>query len=259
MKIKQLLFLTLISIIIFSCQTPEKQASKVVDDFFNEIYNNGADKFNGSLKKSREVMNYSYVSSEMEELIENNFIGLPDKGTYKLTTEKKPDNTIIITSVGKSPGVLGRVLDTRHQFLVSKINGAWKIVDSYNLIGFNIDFRVVDTQWENYWDIKKSVILKEVMDNIKLEIVEKGYRPFYGGETVKGKLRLTNNSDYDIEGIDVIIEHFDKDGISVNTGETGVYDIIRSKGYREFNWYSSNCSKCVKQTFKIKFVEETIK
>jgi hypothetical protein len=195
----------------------------------------------------------------MKELIKNNFIRLPDKGTYKLTSEKRPDNTYLVTSTGKSQSILGRVVETQNQFIVSKLNGAWKITDSYNLIGFNINFRVVDTQWETYWDIKKAEILEEVKSNLKLEIVEEGYRPFFGGEFLKGKLRLNNNSDYDIEGTTVLIEHFDKNGISVNTDKTGVYDIIRSKGYREFNWYSSDCSKCVKQTFKIEFIEETIK
>jgi len=62
-----------------------------------------------------------------------------------------------------------------------------------------------------------------------------------------------------IRNIEVLIEHFDKDGISVNTDSKTIYDIIRSKGYREFEWYTSDCSKCNSQTFKIKFVDKTIK
>jgi hypothetical protein len=228
-----------------------------VENFFNEVYNNGADKFNGSLIKSREALNYSYVSQVMKELIRNNFMGIPEKGTYKLTSQKKPDNTIIVTSIGKSIALSGNMIETQKQFVLEEINGEWQITDSYGLIDFYLNFEVEDTQWETYWDLKKSRILNEVKDNLKLEIINYG-RPYFGN-VLKGDLRLVNNSNYDVKDIEVLIEHFDENGVSVNTSNASVYNVIRSKGYREFAWYTSNCAKCVNQTFNIKFVEETIK
>src|SRR5690606_6720849 len=131
------------------------------------------------------------------------------------------------------------------------------ISDSYNLIGFYLNFQVEDTQWQTYWDSKKSEILKEVIDNLKLEIITKGYKKY--DDAMAGELRLVNNSNYDLKNIEILIEHFDKDGVSVNTDNTYVSEVIRAKGYREFDWISFDCSKCNTQTFKIKYVLETIK
>lgn len=258
MKLRHLYIFTLLAITLNSCQSPEDKAIKIVDDFIKEVNNNGADKFNGSLRKSREALNYSYVTPEMEKLIRNNFMGIPEKETYKLTAEKKADNTIVVTSIGKATGFMGNVVEMQNQFLLKEINGQWKISDAHGLLAFYLNFQIEDTQWEAYWDLKKANILDEIMENVKLEVINKGYRSYFG-DGMKGNLKLINNSNYDIKGIEVLIEHFDKNGVSVNTDNAGVYDVIRSKGYREFNWYTSDCSKCASQTFAIKFVEETIK
>jgi len=69
---------------------------KVIDNFYNEFHEHGADKYQGSLKKSREALNYAYVSTEMEGLIRNNFVTIPKKETYKLTSVKKPDNSFFV-------------------------------------------------------------------------------------------------------------------------------------------------------------------
>jgi hypothetical protein len=258
MKLKQLYIFALTIISLSSCQSPEDKAIKLVDSFFNEVHNNGADKYNGSLKQSRAAMNYIYVTPELETIIRSNFIGIPEKETYKLTAQKKADDKIIVTCIGKGTGPFGNVVENENQFVVSKLNGEWKISDTYHVIGFNINFQVEDTQWGTYWDLKKAGILKEVIDNLKVEVIKKGYRSYFG-DALQGNLKLVNNSNYDLKGVEILIEHFDKNKISVNTDHTSVYDIIRAKGYREFNWYTSDCSKCATQTFEIKFVEETIK
>lgn len=258
MKYLKTYIFALLIITLNSCQKPEDQAMKVVDDFIKEVNNNGADKFNGSLKKSREALNYSFVTPEMEKHIRANFMGIPEKETYKLTAEKKADNTIIVTAIGKTTGAMGEVVEMQNQFLLTEINGQWKISDSYGLLAFYLNFQIEDTQWESYWDLKKVSILTEIMDNVKLVVINKGYRSYFG-DALKGNLKLINNSNYDIKGMEVLIEHFDNNGVSVNTDNASVYDVIRSKGYREFDWYTSDCSKCATQTFAIKFVEETIK
>lgn len=243
---------------VSSCTKPEDKAIDIVRNFFNEFYENGADKYGGSLKKSREVLDYSFVTTEMEKLIKNHFVMLPEKDNYQLTAERKTDDSVVVTSIGKANGPFGNIVEVRNQFLIKKIDGIWKITDSYNLIGYYLNFQVEDTQWQTYWDNKKSVILSEVIDNLKLEIISKG-KPTYSGRSREGELRLVNNSDYDVKNIEILIEHFDKNGISVNTDNEYVNDVIRSKGYREFDWYTSDCSKCSKQEFKIKYVLETIK
>jgi len=257
MKRKLFNLLVLVTITISSCQSPETDTMKVIDNFYNEINEHGADKYQGSLKKSREALNYAYVSTEMEGLIRNNFVTIPKKETYKLTSVKKTDNTFMVTATGNTSYVTGEVRKTAYYYTVSKINGEWKISDANNLINLNLNFQVEDTQWNQYWDIKKANILHEIMDNLKLEIIDKGYKIY--GDMMKGKLRLVNNSNYDLKGIEVLIEHYDKDGISVNTDKAYVYDVIRSKGYRELEWITLDCAKCETQQVKIKFVKETIK
>lgn len=259
MKLKHLYILALLAVTLNSCQSPEDKAIKVVENFFNEVYNNGADKYNGSLKQSRAALNYSFVTPELEAIIKNNFMNIPEKETYKLTAEKKADDKVIVTCIGKSRGLFGNEVENNNQFVVTKINGEWKISDTYHVIGFNITFEVEDTQWGTYWDLKKAGILKEVMDNLKLVVINAGYRSYYFSDVLKGDLRLVNNSNYDLKGVEILIEHFDKNGVSVNTDSKTVYDIIRAKGYREFDWLTSDCSKCATQKFTIKFVEETIK
>lgn len=247
-----------LTIALNSCQNPGKKAIEIVDHFYNEVYANGADNYGGSLKKSREVLDYSGVSTAMEKLIRNNFLGIPEKGTYRLTTEQKSDNNVIVTSIGKAPGLFGIVVETRNQFSVTKISGQWKIDDSFGLIGLFLNFSIEDTQWNTYWDIKKSKILKEVMDSLKLEIVKAGSKNYYG-DAMEGNLRIVNSSSYDLKDLEILIEHFDRNGKSVNTDDKFVFDIIRSKGYREFDWYTSDCENCYSQKFQIKFVRETIK
>lgn len=251
--ILNLIFLSLLS----ACTSPEKNAIEIIENFYNEVYENGADKYDGSLKKSREVLDYSYVTEEMEQLIKNNFMYLPEKETYQLTAEKKSEDTLVVTSIGKAPGRFGDMVEIRNQFVVSKENDNWKISNSYNLIGYYLNFSIEDTQWNTYWDIKKSNVLAEVMDNIELEIITNGRKGY--GTSMKGNLRLVNNSNYDVKNIEILIEHFDKNGISVNTDSEYVLETIRSKGYREFDWYTSDCASCETQEFKIKFVLETIK
>jgi hypothetical protein len=243
-----------------SCQKSEDQAMKVVDDFIKEVNNNSANEFNGSLKKSREALNYSFVTPQMEKFIRVNFMEIPENESYKLTVKKKVDNTIIVTAIGKKTRALSEEVEMQNQFLLTEINGQWKISDSYGLLAFHLNFQVEDTQWESYWDLKKASILTEIIDNLKLEVINKGkgYGTYFG-DVVKGNLKLINNSTYDIKGMNVLIEHFDKNGVPVNTDIASFYHLIKSKGYREFDWISVNCSKCVTQSFAIKFLEETFK
>lgn len=241
-----------------SCTNPENKAKSFVDNFYSDVYNNGADKYGGSLKKSREIFNYSYFSSEMEQLIRNNYLEAPDKGEYKLTAERKSDNTILISSTGTRKGSIGNSVNVYNQFLVTNINNEWKITDTNNVITFDINFEIVDSKWEPSWDIQKSKIIQEIIDNLKLEIISEAYQTYFRN-AVKGDLRLVNNSNYDVKNIEILIEHFDNDGVSVNASNDLLTDIIRSKGYREFDWYTSDCAKCISQKFIIKFLKEPFK
>jgi hypothetical protein len=91
-----------------------------------------------------------------------------------------------------------------------------------------------------------------------LKVLVPGHRGYFS-ESKEGKLKLINNSDFDLEGIKILIEHFDNEGNSVNTSNDYVSGIIRKHGYREFSWYTPECSKCEKQEFSINLLEKIIK
>ncbi len=105
-----------------------------------------------------------------------------------------------------------------------------------------------------FWGYGKNNIIKHLQENLKLEVVKTANVNKYGRSI--GKLRLTNNSEYDITDIYILIEHFDKNKKSVNTDTEFIYDIIRKNGYREFSWSTSNCSKCWSQKFQINYTKE---
>ena len=186
----------------------------------------------------------------------NKYGGYLSKDGWTLSVNKKNDTIIIIESVGKTHNGFGQPIEIKQKFAVHKLNNEWKIYDTYNLIPLYLDMDIVDRDWNFFWDMEKNDILIDLQNNLTLEVIEEGRKTYSGSNSMEGKLKLNNNSEYDIRNVSILIEHFDINEKSVNTDEDYVSDIIRKKGYREFDWYTSDCSKCVKQEFKIKFQRE---
>lgn len=232
----------LISFII-SCSTPEKESLKTVDNFLTQ--------FNDEIDHN---LDSTKIDTELYMLIKE-YGGFLSKDGWSLTLSKKNDSTILIESVGKTHDSYGKPIEIKQKFLLKNTSGEWKIYDTYNLLPLFLDMDIVDRHWDFFWDIQKNNILSELQDSLKLEVIKKGYRISYADAT-KGELRLVNNSQYDIRNVSILIEHFDKNGRSVNTDDENVFDIIRAKGYREFDWRTRDCNKCRTQEFKIKFQRE---
>ncbi|MDE5637193.1 MAG: hypothetical protein K2I43_04125, partial [Alistipes sp.] len=174
---------------------------------------------------------------------------------WQFTSTVQNDSTVIVSARGQTVNGFGRPIEIEQRFGLTNKYGKWQIFESCNFIVCrDLDFRLVDTDWWFYWDRQKIRILKHLQDNLKLEVVVPGYHVYNNG--VKGRLRLVNNSDYDITGITILIEHFDSAGRSINTDHEIISDYIRKGGYREFDWYTSDCAKSCRQTFKINFLQE---
>lgn len=238
------------------CSSKEDMAKAFIDNFYKDVDTKGADKFGGSLKKSRASFNYSYFSADLKKLIQNNFLETPDIGSYKLTSESKSGTEMIITSIGTRSGKIGNQVNVYNQFLVSKLNNEWKITDTYSVIDFYLNFKIKSEKWDESWDINKSYILNGLMNNLKLEVISKGASPNYNEKGRKGRLKLINNSNFDVEDIEYFTEHFDSNGVSVNSYNDFITGIIRSKAYKEFDWSSYDCASCNTQKFKILFFKE---
>jgi hypothetical protein len=246
MTIRQTIFaLTIIGLTsLYSCKSDKDKVNDIVDNFMKQI---------NDIKIEKKDINFSSVSNEYKELFLK--YDYYDAQNWKLETEQESDTSFIVKSTGKTFNSFGKPIEIHQEFQLRKINGDWKITNSYNLLALNLDFKIVDQNWDFIWDFDKYDILLSLQEKLKLEIIVPCYKET--SEYAQGKLRITNNSDYDIKGVTILIEHFDSNGKSVNTSDTYIWDIIRKNGYREFNWITGDCAKCSKQKFRINFIKES--
>ena len=236
------ILLIVISIVFFcSCQNEEDKMKNIVTEFLTEINDK-------TLTINKKLMTEEFVDFFRGRA----YYASKD---WILTIESESDSTALVKSKGKTHNGFGAPVETIQAFSLTNKYGKWKISDSYNLIASGIDFEVVDAEWDFYWDRKKNDILEELQEKVKIQIRVPGYSPYYG-DSRKGKIRIINNSDYDIKSIKVLVEHFDYNGISVNTDYEYISDIIRKNSYRECEWYTTDCGQCVTQKFKISFIKE---
>lgn len=242
-RISILVYFFALGIFLISCNNPEKESLKTVDNFLKQ--------FNDEIEKN---LDSTKVDKALFELIKQ-YGGYLSKDGWTLNFNQKNDTTILIESVGKTHNSFGKPIEIKQKFLLKEVDGAWTIFDTYNLLPLFLDMDIVDRDWDFFWDKEKNEILLDLKKNLKLEVISKGSKSYFG-DAVEGKLRLFNNSKYDIRNVSILIEHFDSEGKSVNTDDEYVSDIIRTNGYREFDWYTSDCSKCYRQEFKIKFQRE---
>lgn len=231
---------------LYSCKSKEDTAKDIVENFMKQINDD---------KAQKATIDYSNVSNEYKALfIESAYY---TSQTWTLVAEAESDTAIVVKSTGKTFNGSGAPVENHQEFGLKKRNGEWKITNSYKVLEEYLDFEVVDNQWDFYWDREKHKILQELKEKLKLKILVPAHSGYFSYETRQGKLKLINDSDYDIKGVKILIEHFDSKGNSVNTDQTSVWDIIRKHGYREFDWYTSDCSQCARQEFKINFITES--
>lgn len=225
-----------------SCKSKEDKVKDVVNEFLTEI------------NDETKTLNNDLMTENFAKFFKGKSYYTAEK--WELTVKPENDSTIIVESKGKTHNGFGQPVENLQAFSLTNKFGGWKIFNSYKLVADHLDFEVVDTQWDFYWDRDKEDILKELEEKLELKVIVKGYRSYYS-DYAKGKLRLTNNSDYDIKGVKILIEHFDNNGNSVNTDKEYVSNIIRKHGYREFDWITGDCDKCYRQEFKINFLRES--
>lgn len=237
------LLIALIGFIFTYCSSPEDKALKVVDNFLSQAN----DEIEGNLDTTK-------ITQQINDLIKI-YSGFASKDGWTLSVNEKNDSVIIVESVGKSYNALGQPIKIKQKFKLKQVNNEWIIYDTYNVIRLFLAMDIVDRDWDFFWDIEKFEIMKHLKDNLKLEVIEKGHQTYFG-DSAEGKIRLTNDSEYDIRNVNVLIEHYDRDGRSVNTDTEYVLDIIRKNGYREFDWYTNDCSNCYEQKFEIKYQSE---
>lgn len=237
----RLAIITILLASFYSCKSKEDKAKEVVNDFLSQI------------NDQTKTLNNDLMTKNFSTFFNNKSYYTADK--WELTIKPENDSTIIVESKGESHNGLGKPVELIQRFSLTNISDEWRIYNSYNLTADNLDFEVVDTDWDFYWDRDKEDILNHLKEKIELKILIPGYS--YYSDSKHGKLKIINNSEFDIQNIKILIEHFDANGQSVNTDYKYVSGIIRKHGYRELDWYTTDCSKCYKQEFKINFEKES--
>lgn len=240
MKIR-FIIIGIVSLSFMSCQDNSEKAIEIVDKVLTQIN----DKIEGNLDTT-------VFEPEYFDLFKTSFIYFTNDWELKL--KQQNDSIFIVESNGKTHNAFGMELKNHQEFKLAKRDGKLQIIDTYNLIGLFLNMKVVDKEWDFYWDKQKEDIVKDLEGKLELEVVTKGHKKY--SSSVVGDLKLINNSDYDISNVEILIEHFDSDGKSVNTDTEYLSEVIRANGYREFDWYTSDCKSCSKQQFSIKFKRE---
>lgn len=238
---KKVLLIIILASALFGCKSPEDKAVEVVDEFLAIIND-----------RTREPNKQLITENYDKFFSDKSYYSSKD---WDLSAKRENDTTIVVLSKAQTYNGLGQPIEIVQSFSLTDRLGGWKIWETYNLVVSDLDFELVDTQWDFLWDRQKAYVLEHLQENLKLEVITPGYIAW--GATAGGKLRLINNSDYDIKGIKILIEHFDRNGVSVNTDREFVRDYVRKGGYREFDWLTTDCASCYSQTYKINFIKES--
>lgn len=238
---KKFLLLVVLVSALSACKSDEDKCIEVVNEFLTIINDNTKEPNNELITE-----NYGKFFSDKSYYTSKD---------WELSAKRENDTTMVVLSKAHTFNGLGRHIEIIQNFALTDRYGGWKIWDSYNLTGDELDFELVDTQWDFYWDRPKDAILEHLRENLTLEVITPGYNCWT--DTWQGKLRLINNSDFDIRRVKILIEHFDRNGVSVNTDHEYVRDYIRKGGYREFTWMTTDCANCYRQTYTINFIKES--
>lgn len=239
---KKFLLLFVFISVLSACKSDEDKCIAVVDEFLTTIHDR-TKTFNNDLVTEdygKFMSDKSYYSSK----------------DWDLSAKQEDDTTMVVMSKTNTYNSFGRPTELIQKFALTDRYGGWKIEETYNLIAAELDFDIVDTRWEFFWDRQKEVILEHLQENLHLEVITPGYGNQWSS-SVRGNLRLVNDSELDIKWIKILIEHFDRNGVSVNTDRVYVRDYVRKGGYREFEWVTLDCANCTRQTYKINFIKES--
>ena len=243
-KIKFYLLVTILGILALnSCNNNANNPQDVVESFLKSI-NDKSKKYDKDL-----------VTKEFYEFFEGKSFYLSQN--WKLTVKSINDSTIAVESRGKTSNGFGQPVENVQGFYLTNKLGGWKIYNTLKLVVDDLDFKVVDNQWNFYSDMDKDYVLHELQKKLELKVLTAASQGYSSG-SIGGKLMINNNSEFDIKNLNILIEHFDSQGKSVSTDHAFVSEIIRKQASREISWYTMNCGECEKQKFRISFIRESL-
>jgi hypothetical protein len=228
-----IVILGICSLIFTVYQSDGKEAARVVDTFLTRL--------NNTVVADYDLSGFSYEYSKNCDGYTWKFAQIPEG--WELEVSQGDDATYIVDATWPLQGI-------RKRFKLASSADKLKIIDTYKVLDFSPSMVVIDEQWDLYWDKRIGSAIKEIEASISVWIIGKSY---YSKEGVYGGVELVNDSTYDLSEVQIMVDHRNFEGKSINTDIELLPGIIKASGHRRFTWYTPGCKKCVKQYFSFKF------
>lgn len=208
-------------------KTPEEKALTLVVMMFD------------NLKKNRDVTNM--ISEDLLQTLKTNELvyAMSDDTFFVENSLIKDANLVVIGRKGK----LTTWQEHTQYFSIKKTGNEYKIDDSIDYVMHkNTWYQLAETP-QNMTDNKITKMIELIWSGLKMEITDIEH-PSYSPEWTKGTVRVTNNSDYDLQNVSLIVYNYDNGGVSISPDIVFISSIPKH-GRAETPWTSMNCSECI--------------
>jgi hypothetical protein len=229
---KNIFYILFFSLTIISCEQNSSEAENIVNKLLVDM-----NSLDNPFSKSTVSQNFDLLLNKV-----------PTASTekWKLSSEKRENGNIIVTSSSRSTNVMGIERDMLQKFEV-KNN---KIINSEYFFVPQYDFEIVLNDWDTMWDLEKIKAYENVEENVKITSRSPAIRSY--ANSLEGNFKIENNSNYDIKNLNIMIEHFQRDGTQIKTDNSSITGILRKNGKQKVIWFTTNCESCDK--FKLKII-----
>lgn len=232
---KNIFYILFLSLTFVSCEQSTSEAENIVDKLLVDM-----NSLDNQFSKST-------VSEEFALLL--NKIPTAHTEKWKLTSEKRENGNVIVTSTSRSTNLMGIETDMIQKFEV-KDN---KIINSDFFFLPEYAFEIVLNDWDTMWDLEKIKAFKNVEENVKIISKSSANKSYLN--SLEGDFKIENNSNYDIRDLEIMIEHFENDGTQIKTHNSSIAGILRKNGKQKVKWFTTNCESC--DEFKLKIIFKT--
>lgn len=218
----------------FIYQSPEEKALGVVTQMFDNLKRNEdvmglfTEKFTHTINTADEA----YTMTDDTFFVQNALI--------------KDANIVVIGRKGK----LSTWQEQIQYFSIKKTGNEYRIDDSINYIIYKNTWYQLAEIPQGLTDNKITKMIESINNGLKMEIVDI-QRPNYKPTWTTGTIKVTNNSDYDLTWIRLIVYNYDANGVSVSPDMSFIPNVW--KHWRaEVSWTSMNCAECTTHKAELK-------
>lgn len=169
---------------------------------------------------------------------------------WTLTTEKNESGSTKIKATSIQKTVFGDEKEIIQYFEIQ--NG--KIININNVMIFDYRVKIKLKNWNDLWDLDKYDIYKEVEKNVRITNKSATPATYFEG-SMKGTITIENFSKYEVEDVEILIEHSDINNRPIKTDKKYISQTLKPNGIQDLEWYSTECARCKNQKFTLSFKE----